>query len=102
MKSHFSRLIPKIIHYRHFKIFDKQKFIADVKNADFSFETDDTKENYSVLTKSFSLIVEKHAPLKKKTMRGNHAPFITKDLRKAIYTRNRLKNKFIKSPSEIN
>ena len=84
MKSYFSRLKPKIIHYRNFKRFDEQKFIDDIKNADFSFETDDPNENYSALTNTFSLIVEKHAPLKKKIVRGNHAPFITKDLRKAI------------------
>ena len=35
MKSHFSRLKPKIIHYRNFKTFDEQNVIADVKNADF-------------------------------------------------------------------
>ena len=46
--------------------------------------------------------MEKHAPLKKKIVRGNHAPCITKDLRKAIYTRSRLKNKFLKNPSEVN
>ena len=102
MKSYFSRLKPKIIHYRNFKRFDEQKFIDDVKNADFSFETDDPNENYSALTNTFSLIVEKHAPLKKKIVRGNHAPFITKDLRKAIYTRSRLKSKYIKNPSEVN
>ena len=102
MKSHFSRLKPKIFHYRNFKRSDEQKFIVDVKNADFSFEIDDPNENYSALTKTFSLIVEKHAPLKKKIVRGNHAPFITKDLRKAIYTRSRLKNKFIKNPSDVN
>ena len=33
MKSHFSRLKPKIIHYRNFKRFDEQKFIVDVKNS---------------------------------------------------------------------
>ena len=38
MKSYFSRLKPKIIHYRNVKRFDEKKFIADVKNADFSFE----------------------------------------------------------------
>ena len=97
MKSHFSRLKPKIIQYRNFKTFDEQNFIADVKNADFSFETDDPNEHYSALTNTFSLIVEKHVPLKKKIVRGNHAPFIAKDLRKAIYTRSRLKNKFIKN-----
>ena len=35
-------------------------------------------------------------------MRGNHFPFITKALREAIYTRSRLKNKFIRSSSEVN
>ena len=66
----------------------------------FLFEADDPNENYSALTNTFSLIVEKHAPLKKKIVRGNHALFITKDLRKAIYTRSRLKN--IKNPNEVN
>ena len=41
-------------------------------------------------------------PLKKKIVRANHSPFITKDLRKAIYTRSRLKNKFIKNSTEVN
>ena len=96
------RLKPEIIHCRHFKRFDEQNLIDDVKNADFCFETDDRNENYSDLINTFSLIVEKHAPLKKKIVRGGHAPFITKDLRKAIYTRSRLKDKYIKSPSEVN
>ena len=34
MKSLLSRLKQKIIHYRNSKRFDKQKFIANVKNAD--------------------------------------------------------------------
>ena len=72
MQSHSSRLKPKIIHYRNFKTFNKQKFTADVKNVDFSLETDDPNENYSALTSTFSLIVEKHSPLKKKPLRGNH------------------------------
>ena len=46
--------------------------------------------------------MEKHAPLKKKMVRGNHAPFIAKDLRKAIYTRSKLRNKFIKNLAEVN
>ena len=64
--------------------------------------TDDPNENYSALRNNFSLTVEKRTPLKKKIVRGNHTPFTTKDLRKAIYTRSRLKNKFMKNPSEVN
>ena len=37
-------------------------------------------------------IVEKHVPLKMKTLRGNYAPFASKELRKAIYTRSRFRN----------
>ena len=45
---------------------------------------------------------EEHIPLKKKTLRENHAVFITNDLRKTIFTRSRLENNFIESPSEKN
>ena len=90
MKSHFSRLKPKIVHYCNFKTFDEQNFIVGVKNANLSFQRDDPNENYSALTNTFSLIVEKHVPYKKKIVRAKHAPFITKDLRKTIYRRSRL------------
>ena len=66
MKSYFLRLKPNIVHYRDFRRFDKQKFIDYVKNADFSFETDDPNENNSASISTFSLIVEKHVLLKKK------------------------------------
>ena len=39
---------------------------------------------------------------KKKTLRGNHASFVSKKLRKAIYNRSRFKNKFLKTSDEIN
>ena len=38
-----------------------------------------------------------HAPLKKKFMRRNQAHFMTINLRKEVYTRNRLGNKFCKT-----
>ena len=64
--------MPVLPSYRNLSIgflfnntFDEQKLVADVKCADFSFETDNPNENYSVWTNSFSLTMEKHAPLKK-------------------------------------
>ena len=62
----------------------------------------DPNENYLFLMNSFSEIVEKHVPLNKKTLRGNHAPFVSKELRKAICTRSRFRNRFLKNPNEIN
>ena len=40
----------------------------------------------------FKNIVENHAPLKTKVVRGNDAPFITKELRREIRHRSKLKN----------
>ena len=65
-KSHFSRLSPKAIYYRNYKNFDESKFIEDLIYTDFSLQSDDPNENYSFLTREFSKIVEKHAPLRKK------------------------------------
>ena len=62
----------------------------------------DPNENYLILTTSFSKIVEKHLPLKQKTLKRNHAPFVSKKLRKAIYTTSRFGNRFLKNPDEIN
>ena len=78
-------------------MFDEEKFVED-----FSFSNNDPNERYSVLSDTFSKIVNRHAPIKKKILRGNHSPFIIKEMRKAIYTRSRLRNKFCKSPSEEN
>ena len=33
---------------------------------------------------SFQAIIDKHAPLKQKVVRGNQAPFMTRELRKAV------------------
>ena len=39
---------------------------------------------------------------KKKTIRGNHALFVDKELRKAIYTKSRLRNKISQNPVSEN
>ena len=102
MRYFVSCLKPKIIFFGNYKSFDETKFLADLKNTNFSFTSADLNENYLFLTNSFSKIVEKHVPLKKKTVRGNHAPFVSEGLRKAIYTRSRFRNRFLKNPDEIN
>ena len=97
-----SLLKTRIIFFRNYKRFDEIKFLADLENTNFSFTSTDPNENYLFLTNSFSKIVEKHVPLKKKTLRLNHAPFDSKELRKGIYTRSTFRNRFLKNPNEIN
>ena len=44
----------------------------------------------------FTIILNKHAPLKKKYIRANNSPFINKPLCKAIMIRSKLRNKYLK------
>ena len=100
-RSFVFRFKPKMIFFRSYKKFDETKFLSDLKNTNFSFTSAVPNENYLFLTNSFSKIIEKHVPLKRKTLRGNHAPFVSKELRKAIYTRSRFRNRFLKSPTKL-
>ena len=57
-------------------------------------------ENLTLIVPDISIYP--YSPLKKKFIRGNQAPFITRNLRKEIYTRRRFRNKFCKSPTKEN
>ena len=48
---------------------------------------------------SFYCIFNKHAPIKRRYIRANEAPFMTKELHKAIMKRSRLRKKFLKTKS---
>ena len=50
----------------------------------------------------FMSTLDHHAPEKKKTIRGNHAPFISQSLSKAIMHRSKLKNIYNKNPNDLN
>ena len=102
LKLHFSRLRPKVIAYRNYKKFHEEKCLNDLKETNIIMNEKDPNQNYQSLTKTFLTIVNKHAPLKKKIVRGNQVPFMIKEFQKAIYTRSRMKNKMNKNPNEEN
>ena len=99
LKAHLVRLKPNTIFYRSYKNFDESSFLADVKKANLTVNSNDPDKTYEHLVSIFKDIVENHAPLKQKLFRGNHAPFINRELSKAIYTRSRFKNNVQKNPT---
>ena len=50
----------------------------------------------------FMSVLNKHAPMKKKVVRGNNAPFMNTILSKAFMHRSKLKNNYNKNPTEEN
>ena len=60
------------------------------------------EDPYTKLPEIFSEVLNYHAPLKQKSVRGNHAPFMTRELSKAIMTKSKVKNSYVKWPSREN
>ena len=64
--------------------------------------SDDPSSVYSDFSAHFKSILDLHAPHMSKTLRGNQAPFMSKDLSKNIMTRSRLKNIFNRQKTKAN
>ena len=54
------------------------------------------KQQYDIFKSFFRRVLDKHAPLKIQKPTGNQAKFMTKELRKAIKDRSKLKSKYLK------
>ena len=58
--------------------------------------------NYDEFKDTFMNVLNKYAPIKEKTIRGNNAHFMNKALSKAFMERSRLKTKYNEFPTEEN
>ena len=57
--------------------------------------------NFKDLQYTLQRILDKHAPLKKRYVRANQQNFMDKELNQAIIITSKLRNKYLKSKSEI-
>ena len=92
LRKQIKRLTPVEISYRCYTNFNEQSFLSELdqglSNIDFSLDTN----TFPHFIREFEHILDKHAPMKNKLIRGNNAPYVTKELRKEIRYRSRLKN----------
>ena len=101
LKSAFPKSPPKII-YRGYKNYsnDLNDYLQDDLNSLQSRENMNFEiTGLTSFTKIFTKILNRHAPMKKKYALAKHTNFATKDLRKAVMLRSRLRNIFLK-PSQ--
>ena len=88
---------PKIIHCKNYKNFENDNFREDFKKELLKFDI--TNALLSKFKDTVLPALEKHAPKSERCIL-KHCNFITKELRKAIMNRSRLRNKFLKTRSE--
>ena len=87
---------PKIIQYRCYKIFNNNSF-----RDDLSERLAITRE-YGDFEKTYLWVLDNHAPIKNKTIRANHVPYLSKALRKPITRRSNLENKYLNNRTPEN
>ena len=98
MKKYFKKREPITIIYRDYKSFDGVKFRDELKKELIKAQVITIDDFISI----FKEVLERHAPTKKRVIRGNQAPFMNKTLSKAFMTRARLRNKYYKNNTPEN
>ena len=98
LKLTFQKLPPKTIFFCDNKNFDQEKFDKDLILSLMC--NINVSSNYAQFSELFEKVLDKHAPLKKRKVRGNQMPFLTKTLRQAIMRRSRLFHTFTRSKKQ--
>ena len=94
----------KKIKTRKMKNFNEEAFLADVSGICWEqmlTETDDINLLVNYWSEMFSLIIEKHAPLIEIRVSEKYCPWIDKDLRDLMRTKDKLKKSAVKGKSPI-
>ena len=98
LKSGSFKGTPKIKIYRSYKKFELENLNRILKDKLEKLPNHPYAEFEKVFLKELNI----HVPLKKKVLRHNNNAFMTKELRKEIMLRSKLKNKFNKERNHIN
>ena len=111
-KTSFKKQKPAIVTYCDYKRFDNVKFRESLITC-FSTGNDISESlitcfstgkniSYDAFENLVLQTLDKMPPIKQKHIRGNQSPLMNKDIHKAIMTRTRLRNRFLKEPTQMN
>ena len=81
---------PKIIYYRNYKTFNANLFKEEL-NIELLTIGNNNAELPQFTNTALSIILDKHASVKRKLIRVNNSAFMTKDLRAAMVKRSKLR-----------
>ena len=90
--------------YRSFKNFSEENFLKDLEKINFDdiIGNENIDSAYCNFETQLVETIDGHAPLKKRRCRPQQAPFMNKELRKAIYRKRMQFNKYRKCKTDKN
>ena len=75
--------------------------MLDAKNCTIQMTSENKDLEFDRFKTALDEAIQRHAPIKKRYVRANQAPFINKKINKEIMKRSRLRNKFLNTKSDI-
>ena len=96
-KLYFPKQKPNIQTFRDYRRFQNDLFRSELNYELSKLDVCNLELEHFLIV--FIEILNKHAPIKKKYLRANQGEFTFKELNKAIMTRSRLRNKYLKEKS---
>ena len=102
MKMHFPKMKPRVIRYRKYKTFNNDAFVNTLRQELTKQKKVLDEKRLDAFSEICSDVLDKHAPQRKRYLRSNHKPFMNNEISKAIMTRTRLRNRFLKNRSNRN
>ena len=102
MKTSYRKSQPKLIHCRNYKNFSNDIFrdsFPKIFPKNLGNSCDQDVDDFLI---SCNKILDQYVSRKSKYVRGNHLPFMNKNLSKAVMLRTKLRNIFFKNRTEEN
>ena len=102
MKMHLPKMKHRVIRYRKYKTFNKDAFVNTLRKELTKQKKDLDEKGLDAFSEICTYVFNKHAPPRKRYLRSNHISFMNNEISKAIMTRTRLRNRFLKNRSNQN
>ena len=97
LKQTFQRSSLKDLVYRDYENFDRPTLRRELEK-----KLNQQINEYRHFKQIFLEVLNAHAPIKRKLLRANHVPYMTKTLRKAIMKTSELEGKYVKNETNEN
>ena len=103
LKTFFQKKGPKVINYRDYKNYSNDIF-RQLINDDFNVlhQTSNEHQPLQIYLNVCIRALDVCTPRKTKYVRANNSPFMNKNISKAIMTRSKLRNKFLRNRTPEN
>ena len=100
LKTTFRKKPPKVVRYRNYRLYNRQNYINDLNLSLAGTDLHHiSSDDYNDL---LLRVLDVHAPLKMKYIRGNDQPFMNSELRREHMKRTMLLNRFRRDKCDKN